>query len=462
MKTLRKWILVALSVVMLVVLANPVLPPATAQDSFCPAGLSDEDCEILAQSDAAMADVQSFNNTFSIDFGVVVNNSTELVFSAVGSGPMLTSESEPAADFIFENAAVSAPNGEAEGPGALRLIGDHVYAAAENEDGALEWSGGRIETAEGTGSFDVTGLTAVFTDSGLAEYVAWTREDDAEVNGQPSAVFRAEVNLSELIYSDMVLNVLSQSLLESGGDIDPAMASFGLGLVLDEISNQLEDRTLVGWRYISLDDYRITRLVLETDLGISLAFVGSMIADAGLPQSIDLTLNFESNLDQYNDDFDIQAPDEWQDVGPIDPLALFNEVVLMPMIEASSTTSTPGASGNGALSAEFEIAVGEEATGTLDETDNPSDVYRFEASEGDQVTITMQKADAEADLDPLLVLYDSNGTRLTFNDDAANPEGIDDFDAQIENFVIPADGAYFIEAQSTFLLGEADYILTLE
>jgi hypothetical protein len=66
--------------------------------------------------------------------------------------------------------------------------------------------------------------------------------------------------------------------------------------------------------------------------------------------------------------------------------------------------------------------------------------YTFAAEAGDSIRVEMNTDSPR--LDPLLILEDSDGERLTENDD--NLEGNDN--AAIVNFVIPADGLYTIVA----------------
>ncbi len=74
--------------------------------------------------------------------------------------------------------------------------------------------------------------------------------------------------------------------------------------------------------------------------------------------------------------------------------------------------------------------------------DNFEDVWRFVGSAGDTISITMQRAADDANLDPLLRLLDAEGRELLSNDDAA----LGTLDAAIEDFTLPADGTYTVIA----------------
>lgn len=69
-------------------------------------------------------------------------------------------------------------------------------------------------------------------------------------------------------------------------------------------------------------------------------------------------------------------------------------------------------------------------------------VYRFEALRGQVINIQMQRT--SGNLDPLLDLFDAIGTPIISGDD--DPTSIDSLNAGIINFLVPADGVYYIRA----------------
>lgn len=100
---------------------------------------------------------------------------------------------------------------------------------------------------------------------------------------------------------------------------------------------------------------------------------------------------------------------------------------------------------------------GEAAELTLEDSDGAL-LVAFNASEGDEVTISMNSDD----LDPYLVLFGSAAQLLASDDDS----GEESFAALIEDFEIPEDGTYFILATTFFsrnteLIGEDDPTFTL-
>lgn len=85
------------------------------------------------------------------------------------------------------------------------------------------------------------------------------------------------------------------------------------------------------------------------------------------------------------------------------------------------------------------IAYGESAAGNLNAGNDYEEVWRFDASEGDRVTITMRSGT----IDAILYLYSAEGDYLTTDDDSGLGEN--GFDALIE-YTIPDGGQYLIYA----------------
>ncbi|MFN8372218.1 MAG: PPC domain-containing protein [Anaerolineae bacterium] len=90
------------------------------------------------------------------------------------------------------------------------------------------------------------------------------------------------------------------------------------------------------------------------------------------------------------------------------------------------------------------LEYGETIQGEIDD-ENFQQIYTFEGSEGDIVTITMIDVSAEDSLDPLLILLDPAGTEVTRNDDGDSAI-VGQFNSQIRNLTLPADGTYTIIA----------------
>ncbi len=85
-----------------------------------------------------------------------------------------------------------------------------------------------------------------------------------------------------------------------------------------------------------------------------------------------------------------------------------------------------------------EIAYGETVEGRINDAD-PSDTWLFEGEAGDVVTIAMRATNGN--LDPLLYLYNPQGSQLAANDDSGRS-----LDAAIVSFRLPSSGTHTILA----------------
>ncbi|MEO8397978.1 MAG: hypothetical protein ABI700_33600, partial [Chloroflexota bacterium] len=96
--------------------------------------------------------------------------------------------------------------------------------------------------------------------------------------------------------------------------------------------------------------------------------------------------------------------------------------------------------------------------GTLD-TD-ASAAESFEAKSGDMVTITVRRF--SLDFDPVVTLLSPDGTVLAENDDHDDAVfAASDYDAQIVNFSLPADGIYPVAINGSDGSG-GSFILTID
>ncbi|WP_119072994.1 PPC domain-containing protein [Aggregatilinea lenta] len=86
----------------------------------------------------------------------------------------------------------------------------------------------------------------------------------------------------------------------------------------------------------------------------------------------------------------------------------------------------------------LELPYSGSATGIID-NDHLTEEYVFFGSEGDVITVTMERT--ENDLDALLTIQDSARKQLIFDDDGAGNQN-----AQLDRFVLPRDDMYIIVA----------------
>jgi hypothetical protein len=93
---------------------------------------------------------------------------------------------------------------------------------------------------------------------------------------------------------------------------------------------------------------------------------------------------------------------------------------------------------------DFILEYGETSQGEIS-NETFQEEYTFEGSEGDVVTITMIDTSEGDTLDPLLILLDPEGNEIALNDDG-NASVVGQFNSQILNFTLPADGTYTVIA----------------
>ncbi|GAB4574173.1 MAG: hypothetical protein Kow0077_19360 [Anaerolineae bacterium] len=99
--------------------------------------------------------------------------------------------------------------------------------------------------------------------------------------------------------------------------------------------------------------------------------------------------------------------------------------------------------GGDAGSAELALAPGQQVEGVLT-PDQPAIEYALTLEAGQAVTLTMEALDPT--LDPYLVLLDSSGATVAFNDDASPQAGDNPLNARIANWTAPASDRYVVQA----------------
>jgi len=116
------------------------------------------------------------------------------------------------------------------------------------------------------------------------------------------------------------------------------------------------------------------------------------------------------------------------------PIFIILLLVFVPLIQAQET--------------DFDLTViadGDEMSASF-EDDITTHLYAFYGSAGDSISITMtQETD---DLDPFLVLFDSEGAVLAHDDDS----GSVNYSAAIETVRLDDDGVYFVMATSVLFV----------
>ncbi|MBI5930996.1 MAG: hypothetical protein HY862_16930 [Chloroflexi bacterium] len=122
-----------------------------------------------------------------------------------------------------------------------------------------------------------------------------TREPDVEISGQSVAVFRSEVPLSSvfdfepaaLLNAKLLTHVLyTEPDFVTGQYMVPTIEN----LFVENFDKQITDETVVIYRYISMNDFALKRLVIETEFSLPVMILESIIEGLDVGENMnDLT-----------------------------------------------------------------------------------------------------------------------------------------------------------------------------
>jgi hypothetical protein len=146
---------------------------------------------------------------------------------------------------------------------------------------SLEFSNGGIEFSE-------TDIDELILDADQAQFIFdsltlaennLTRQADAEIEGEPVAVFSSEVPLNVLFESDGVGGLLGDLLVRAMfPEVDFEQFDLSAAMVGEFFAGNLRDlpndTPLTITRYISLEDFSLVHLSLETDFELLLGVLG--------------------------------------------------------------------------------------------------------------------------------------------------------------------------------------------
>ncbi len=407
---MKRLICALIGIVFLIVL------PAIAQSSL---GLSASDFALLTAANAALPtqfafdytaklavkDLDSFATNVALGgSGVVDRSAPALDMTATGTVGVGT------AQFLSLNATLRWVNdrlylnpgdGWQAHPDAARYAADLIsqYAGLQADPTALShWDGSGIDGLDA--------IIAALTSGDPAAFLAGQRLDDTD----GSAHFQLVVDLHALMQTDSFVNAVTAFATAQGNNLI-IYNHADLAQIVRDNSALFENSSLTVDPYVGLDDHLLHRITLDLNLPLDPATLGYPDAPFTVTASLDLTL---SDLNQPQT---VAAPDDAQTVSSF----------TMPPL-------TVEAFGGGSLQYDYVETVGENATYTR----------AFDASAGDTVTITVRGLGLE--FDPHVQLLSPDGEVLVENEDHETPAfGLGDYDAQIAQFVIPADGTYSIQ-----------------
>ncbi|MEO8607614.1 MAG: PPC domain-containing protein [Chloroflexota bacterium] len=130
-------------------------------------------------------------------------------------------------------------------------------------------------------------------------------------------------------------------------------------------------------------------------------------------------------------------------------------VIAQPTVTSGTPapTGTPGPESTAIFTTSpAAINIGDTINGTLPE-DTRSAIYTFTGSAGQSVTITL----SSSDFDSYLSLKNSSGEEIAYDDDSAG-----NLNAKIQDFTLPDDGTYTIQATSFGSFVTGSFTLALE
>ncbi|PJF41869.1 MAG: hypothetical protein CUN55_11140, partial [Phototrophicales bacterium] len=444
------------SFILTIILLVALLPANTftqAQNN-CPPGLSGEDCDLFNNASDFLEEASSFNITsYTLNFQIRSDGDTTML-QTEGAGPILFEDGQIVGlELSFDPATLTTNEDELSGGGVLRINDEGVFLGVHEGDGELSWSGLASDLdIESSGASAEEMFNDFFESFGfdgenMGNALTVSRLEDETIDDRTVAVFVAEVDTAAFVRSPFFTELASQLLIGALGDqdIDPTLAAILVQTVLDRIASDFQENNIVqATFYIDPETLEFTYFALFIDLNIDLSFARgfSPDLDEAIPAGgLGIGVDLQVNISDYNEDFEIPTPEEYNDLSE-DLGGLFSELLGgeggLPFDLGFSPTDGTGVS---AEAAEFSISLGDTSTGTLS-TENEQDVYIFEGKADSTIQIAVRATDPDDFLDPIVELYNKEGTLLDQNDDADSPPAeleLGYFDSYL-TYTLEADG----------------------
>ena len=299
-------------------------------DPVC-TGLTDADCQLLSSSKAAMEGVQSFSiPSFSINFAL---NSVEgeTTFNAAGSGHVMvpegiedmTSTEGLLLHLVIDSAGYSTPSDSSTGSGEILVRDNMIYVLYNGE-----WYGGELEADEEEldESFsaadvdDIAELQEQFENLGidLTGVITSVRDADSDVMGQSVANFTTTVDITSLFIAVLSSPAVGEAMGMTGGTGEDAMTPEDMQMVGAMLAPMFQGTTISFSQGVGTEDNLLHSFALDVVLNADLSLFAPEIG------TVAGTLNFSTDLDEFNGMFDIPAPESYR---PIEELEAQLEVV---------------------------------------------------------------------------------------------------------------------------------------
>lgn len=221
-------------------------------------------------------------------------------------------------------------------------IADLKAHAPELEEYPSEWIGfdlvGLMEqgmAAGDTSQMDATSMAQSMIFAGLAnqmmsameQFVTVERLDDADVAGQTAAVFQSSVDMVDFFGSNEFASFVRDMVVLAGADDAQTTAEIDQGLMMvglmaPMIFGGMEVDNLMT---IGLDDYYLYAQDFSFSWDLSQLLGLAAMSDPALAEALGdaeplIEFAFTSSFDQFNEDFDLTAPDDVEII-PLEDMA---------------------------------------------------------------------------------------------------------------------------------------------
>lgn len=432
-------------------------------------GLSPDDRTLLGDSIVLSGEERFFAFDYSFDLQLSgMPDQGNISVSVTGEGR------KAAGDFQITMIGSGTVNGETM-PADLELrVVDSVIYARDAQEGTWRslseqelnaFMGGAVDSSGAAALGDMSQLAAGFSVN-PDDFISISRMADTTVNGVTLAHFRWNLDLIDLANSPGFTNgltalgtqpQLSGELSAAGIDSSQlAMAGMLIGMLFSDTTVTLD-------HYVNPAENRITQAVLNVDMNINPAMLGT----AGSAPLI-LQMNLNVNLHDYGVPQTVTAPENAIVVTAdemLNPASLIAEEQIIAVQPTSVSQAVPTVSGGvlditslanitpaatpaggvqlpsgGSLTAGVISTV--ELTGT-----GPVDLS-YTGSANEIVTITARSSGSST-VDTTVELLNTSGVRLAYNDDhGTGRTDIGPFDSVIREVTLPASGVYTVRVNS--------------
>lgn len=300
------------SLLLIIIILLSAVASVGAQDACL--GLSADDCAIIQNANANMANVTSFNQSYLFRLSVtgiaaLDPTASDIEVTSDGSGPMvLGGEGQiPFAMQLSMNGAIEGPESQS-GTMEFVITGDKLYLQNPTDQTwlavdlvqAIESQGATFDPAQ----FDaaMSGLMSPEAMAGLAEIAAIpgfiTYERLADENG--NIPFSLTIDVTKFLQAPEF-----QSFAQGMAQADP-----NIGMIGTLLPMLLSEGTINITQWVSPDNY-ISKMSLDVKGTID---ASAMNPEATSPIVIDL--HFEVSLSDINGSFDIVAPEGAIEIDP--------------------------------------------------------------------------------------------------------------------------------------------------